>query len=104
MIVFYSGLIALATAATPAVDGDLARFQGTWTTSAGPRGEIPVAMTIEGRCVKVRVITPKGLKIRVQGELRIDETARPKAIDWVKFTGMDGQDFPEVLAIYELDG
>ena len=61
-------------------------------------------MEIQGRAVTVEIRMPKGLKIHAEGELKIDEKASPKAIDWVHFTAMEGQEMPEVLAIYELDG
>jgi uncharacterized protein (TIGR03067 family) len=99
---------ATALAAAPetekAPDGDLARLQGKWTTSAGPQKDIPVILTIQGRAVVVDLKTPQWLKIRVKGEIKIDDKARPRTLDWVHFSAIDGQDMPEVLAIYELDG
>ena len=48
--------------------------------------------------------TPEGEKRTIKGELKIDDKARPKTIDWVKFKAPDGEDLPDNLAIYELDG
>src|SRR5438128_197903 len=87
-----------ARAAEHALEGDLARLQGRWLTKAGPRRDIPVVLEIEGRGVKVGITTPQGWAFSVRGELRIDEHATPRALDWIKFTGPDGQDFPEIQA------
>ncbi|MBX6315430.1 MAG: TIGR03067 domain-containing protein [Isosphaeraceae bacterium] len=102
-----AALTAAALGAGPAgkvPEGDLARLQGQWTASAGPKKDIPVVLTIEGASVTVQVTTPQGLKVRAAGEIRLDETTRPRALDWVHFTALDGQDMPEILGIYELDG
>ncbi len=99
-------LAASAASPSPVADpsGDLARLQGRWTTRAGPKGNIPVVLEVKGRQATVRITTPQGLKIKAEGSIRIDESAAPKALDWVEFTASDGQDFPEVLGIYEFDG
>ena len=44
------------------------------------------------------------MTIQAKGEISLHEADRPRGLDWVKFTALDGQDMPEVLAIYELDG
>ncbi len=100
-------LIPAMMAAGPrdeAITGDLARLQGQWVTSAGPKRDIAVAMEIRGRAVAVDITMPRGLKIHAEGEMKVDEKASPKAIDWVGFTALEGQEMPEVLAIYELEG
>ena len=84
--------------------GDLARLQGCWSTTAGPRRDIGVALTVEGSEVKVRITLPRGGVLNAAGELRIDETTVPHALDWVHFRGLDGQDLPDIPAIYEFDG
>jgi hypothetical protein len=43
------------------------------------------------------------MKIRVHGELRIDETVSPRVLDWVKFNGPDDNELPEILGIYKLE-
>jgi uncharacterized protein (TIGR03067 family) len=85
-------------------DGDLARLQGTWATQAGPKKNIPVTLQIKGHSVTVMVKPPIGRPIIAEGELEIDETVAPKALDWRRFTGGDDQEFPEVHAIYQLEG
>ena len=69
-------IVALALGQAPA--GDLDRLQGTWTTQAGPQKDIPVVLEIDGRCAHVNIQTPQGLKIQVQGELRLDEAAQDR--------------------------
>ena len=97
-------LISADAPDAPALDGDLARLQGTWTTQAGPKKNIPVTIQIKGRSVTVNVKPPIGRPITAEGELEIDEKAAPKALDWRKFTGDDDQELPEVHAIYQIDG
>lgn len=94
---------ALATAGDTA-KGDLARMQGTWTACAGPKKKIPVTLAIQGRDVSVVIKPPAGPEIRASGQIRVDVSATPKALDWVRFTALDGQAMPEILAIYEFDG
>jgi uncharacterized protein (TIGR03067 family) len=107
---FFAVLIAAAVAAAPAPAadniprGDLARLQGRWTTRAGPKQEILVGLEIEGHQVKVNITLPRGMKLLVHGELRIDDRVTPRALDWTKFTGLDSQELPEIRAIYELEG
>jgi uncharacterized protein (TIGR03067 family) len=96
--------LSATVAADDTVTGDLAKLQGTWTTLAGPKKDIPVALEIRGKAVTVRVSITRKRKIQAKGELVLDEKAFPKTIDWVKFIGLDDQEFPEILAIYELSG
>ncbi|MFO0909058.1 MAG: TIGR03067 domain-containing protein [Isosphaeraceae bacterium] len=87
-----------------AVTGDLAKMQGKWVTRAGERKELKVALEIDGTQVKVEIRTPQGLTINAKGELRVDSTVTPHALDWVNFTGADTIEMPEIPAIYELKG
>ncbi len=84
--------------------GDLAKLQGRWTAKAGPKKDIPVTITVSGGDVVVDLKSPLGVAIHAEGRVKIDESTRPKSIDWVGFTLRDGQDMPEVLGLYELDG
>jgi uncharacterized protein (TIGR03067 family) len=84
-------------------DSDLGRLQGRWTACAGAHGEIRVILHVHGRRVDATFTTPKGLRLKVQGELELDETTSPRSIDWVKFTGADQQEFPPIPAIYKLE-
>src|SRR4051812_49394876 len=95
---------APALAAETCVGGDLARLQGRWVTRAGARQNILVVLDIEGNKAKVDITTPQGLKFQATGELRINESVVPHALDWVGFTGLDSQDLPDIPAIYEVSG
>ncbi|MDB5350811.1 MAG: hypothetical protein JWN86_2058 [Planctomycetota bacterium] len=86
------------------LSGDLAKLQGSWTTKAGPKRDIPVTMAIKGHQVIVDVASPLGLAIHAEGRLKIDESTSPKTIDWVEFSIVDGHEMPEVLGLYELKG
>ena len=84
--------------------GDLARLQGRWVTRAGARHNIVVVLNVEGTKATVDIRTPQGLKFHAAGELRINESVAPRALDWVGFTGLDSQDLPDIPAIYQIDG
>jgi uncharacterized protein (TIGR03067 family) len=86
------------------VEGDLARLQGRWVTRAGAAREIRVTLDVEGRQVTVGLVAPGGLRFQVRGEVRVDENASPRALDWVRFTGLDDQELPDIPAIYEIRG
>jgi uncharacterized protein (TIGR03067 family) len=98
------GLAASLSAAETRVAGDLARLQGRWFTKAGSRRNIVVVLEIEGNKARVDITTPQGLKFQATGELRINESVAPRALDWVGFTGLDSQDLPDIPAIYEVSG
>ena len=98
------GPMALAGGAETSVRGDLARLQGRWTTRAGSRQNIVVVLNVEGNKATVDITTPQGLKFHATGELRINESVAPRALDWVGFTGLDSQDLPDIPAIYEIRG
>lgn len=97
-------LVVMASGAAPAVQGDLARLQGQWETKVGLKKGTTVRIEIKGQSVTATISTPQGVKIHADGEVKIDETVSPKALDWVKFTTLDGEDVPEVHAIYRLEG
>ena len=96
--------VVVAAAPDEALTGDLAKLQGDWTVKAGPRRDIPVTLTIRGRTVAVDVASPLGLTIHAEGKIKINESTRPKTVDWVEFSIVDGQDMPEILGLYELTG
>ena len=100
-------ILPVLLAASPtdeAMTGDLAKLQGSWTTKAGPKRDIPVTMAIKGRQVIVDIASPLGLCFHAEGRLKIDDTVSPKTIDWLEFSIVDGHDMPEVLGLYELKG
>jgi len=94
---------ALAAGAAPESNGDLSKLQGRWETKVGLRKATIVALEIKGNAVAATISTPQGRKIQADGELRLDETTSPKALDWVKFTTIDGDEVPEMRAIYRLE-
>jgi uncharacterized protein (TIGR03067 family) len=96
--------VTLAPAFEKAPSGDLAKLQGRWSAKAGPRRNIAVELEVAGSRAQVRIKTPHGKTIEVQGEIKIDEKVEPHALDWVKFNGYDDQELPEIAAIYELRG
>ena len=87
-----------------ATNSDLGRLQGRWTGRAGARKEIQVILTIQGRRVDAAISGPKGIRLQVQGEVKLDETTAPRKLDWINFTSADQQEFPQIPGIYKLDG
>ena len=82
--------------------GDLAKLQGTWTANVGPEKNVPISVTIKGNAVSLTITTPNNGDFTTDGEIKIDEKAKPfKTIDWVKFTGGNGEPLPENLGLYE---
>lgn len=98
-----SALIA-ADPAPEALSGDLAQLQGTWTTQAGTRRKLSVVLEVHGRCARVRVTTPLGQVIETEGELTLDPTSSPKALDWRGFHAPDGSELAELPGIYRIEG
>jgi uncharacterized protein (TIGR03067 family) len=99
--------LTLTVAGSPeaiATNSDLGRLQGRWTARAGARKEIQVTLTIQGRRVDAAISAPKGIRLQVQGELKLDETTSPRMLDWINFTSADQQEFPQIPGIYKLDG
>src|SRR4051794_21484488 len=97
-------LVVIASGAAPeSKQGDLTKLQGRWETKVGLRKATIVAIEIKGKAVAATISTPQGRKIQADGELKIDETVTPKALDWVKFTTIDGEEVPEMRAIYRLE-
>lgn len=96
-------VVVLAAGAAPEGGGDLSRLQGRWETKVGLRKATVVALEVKGKAVAATISTPQGGKIQAAGELKLDETTTPKALDWVKFTTIDGEEVPEMRAIYRLE-
>ncbi len=84
--------------------GDLAKFQGSWTSALGPEKNVPITVTIKENTVSL-VITLQGEDRTMKGEVKLDAAAKPfKTLDWVNFKGPNGEDFPVNLGIYKFDG
>ena len=84
--------------------GDLARLQGTWTAKVGPNKDIPITLSIKDSVIELAGSRPNGGDFKLKGEIKLDEKASPKTLDWVKFTGPQGNELPENPGIYKLDG
>ncbi len=96
-------LVLLSGGAGPGLEGDLGRLQGRWTTKVGAKKEVTISLEIKDQTVSATVMA-LGLKVLAEGEVKIDEKASPKKVDWVKLCTPDGHEFPELLGIYELTG
>jgi uncharacterized protein (TIGR03067 family) len=100
-------VVAMATAASVADDpkSDLDRIQGKWKALGGPNKDYEVVMTVAGSTVNATITSPDRQEYAIKGEIKLDEKARPKQLDWIKFAKPDGGgDYEPNLAIYELDG
>jgi uncharacterized protein (TIGR03067 family) len=84
--------------------GDLAKLQGAWTAKVGPDKNIPITLAIKGNAIELTGTRPGGEEFKLTGELKIDEKASPKSFNWAKLTNRDGNELPENLGIYKLDG
>ncbi len=98
-----AALLGTAMGAAP-TGGDLGKMQGQWEALVGRRGEFAVSLEIKGHDVAATIIPKVGPKLRASGELRLDEAASPRALDWVKFSTLDGTEVPRLLSIYQLEG
>jgi len=101
-------LLPLAIAAADdkaAAKGDLAKFQGNWTTQIGPEKNITLKVTFAENKVTASGAGPQGNTFEIRGEVKLDENAKPhKTLDWVKFVDTQGNEIADNLAIYEFDG
>jgi uncharacterized protein (TIGR03067 family) len=103
LVLSLAATAAVALADEPALKGDLARFQGTWSTKGGPKKDIPIALTFKGTETTLVITTRNGMQYRSKGEIKVDEAARPRTIDFIKFTRPNGEPAPENLGIYEFE-
>jgi uncharacterized protein (TIGR03067 family) len=94
---------ASAGSDTTKPDGDLPRLQGRWTARAGAKREVRVVLQIQGKQVDASIRTPQGIRFQVRGELKLDETTSPRSVDWIRFSGADQQEFPDIPGIYKID-
>jgi uncharacterized protein (TIGR03067 family) len=106
LTLFASMVLSVASQPTLADEpkGDLAKLQGSWAAKVGPDKDISITVTIKANTVEISGTTPDGEGFKLKGEIKVDEKASPKTLDWVKFTDPQGQEVPNRLAIYKLDG
>ncbi len=82
--------------------GDLAKFQGTWTSSFGANNEASLLVTIKEKAAHVKFTLGDGQSFEVDGAIKLDEKAKPhKTIDWVDFKTPQGDAAPDNPGIYE---
>lgn len=97
--------VPLAGAGIDDPTGDAARLQGRWTAPAGPDGKGTAILEFQGDRVTMSTRTgDAGARKVLEGRFKVDESAKPHAIDFLGCTGPFGQAQPDTHAIYELDG
>jgi uncharacterized protein (TIGR03067 family) len=94
---------ALARGQEKAPEGDLAQLQGEWKGTVGPERNIPVLLTIKDKAISVKITAPDGQEYTMEGELKLDEKASPKAVDWVNFKTPAGEETQPNKGIYRLE-
>jgi uncharacterized protein (TIGR03067 family) len=99
-----AGSLARARADEAPLSGDLAKLQGQWTATFGPKN-IVVVLTIKGSGAVLAFSSPDGQSRESKGQIKIDETVKPyKTLDWIKFSTPSGDAAPTNLGIYKLSG
>ncbi len=98
----YPSLLLLKPEPAPP-EGDLAALQGSWSAKTGPDGTWDVSMTIKGRSYKT--IWPKDgtINYEIEGEIRLDEKAEPKRVDFVRQVKSTGEVVKDTAAIYAIE-
>ena len=101
-----AGLLALVAWPAPAEDlqGDLALIQGSWSSKVGPNRDLDATVTLKGTTVEMVIVRPGEDDITIKGEVKLDDKASPKTVDWIKFVLPNGDDLPETKGIYKLEG
>jgi uncharacterized protein (TIGR03067 family) len=92
------------TLADDPTKGDLAKVQGKWKGMVGREKNIPLVIEVKGNAATLTATRPEGDDFVLNGEVKLDDQAKPKKWDWMKFTGPGGQEAPDNLGIYELEG
>jgi uncharacterized protein (TIGR03067 family) len=94
---------SLAAADDPAEKaGDLAKMKGTWKTFAGPNKDVPITLKIDGNSAIATFSTPEGETVTIKGEIKVNDAATPKTIDFINFKRPNDEDAGDNLGIYEL--
>lgn len=89
--------------ADDAEKGDLARLQGEWKTMIGPNKDRPVTFSIKEKAITVKFTTGDGETLNLKGELKLNESASPRSIDFTKFKN-NGEDMEDSLGVYKIEG
>lgn len=85
--------------------GDLARLQGTWVGKAGPEGDrFDAEVEFKGSSLTM-TFARNGQTRKVRGDFKLDEKARPRALDLVDFRAPeDAPPRPAPPFIYAVEG
>ena len=94
---------ATAKAARPALAGDLAGLQGTWMNQQGHINADNETLTIRDDVLLAASKLPRGGEVRYECRIQLDETASPKAIDFLN-PRAGNRSLKTAYGIYELDG
>lgn len=95
--------LALARADEPAAKDDLAKLQGEWKTMIGANKDRPVTFSIKDKAIAVKFTTGDGDTLNLKGEIKLNDSASPRTIDFVKFKN-NGEDMEDSLGLYKVDG
>jgi uncharacterized protein (TIGR03067 family) len=87
-----------------ALEGDLAKIQGSWKTLIGPERNIPLLATIKDRKVTVKLTSPQGEEFQYEGEIKLDDKANPRTVDWFGFKTPNNDEVQPNFGIYKLEG
>lgn len=97
MVVFASGLMALAAAEGP--------LEGRWTGTSGDTDDIPVTLTVKGTALLLEIKLPSGHAFPIRGEFALDDAAKPAAtLDIKKMKGPDDEPIPDIKGLLRIDG
>ncbi len=92
-----------AKPARPVLAGDLTLMQGTWRNQSGHLNSERETLTIRDDVLVASSKLPRGGEIRYESRIRLDETASPKAIDFLD-PRVGKKALKPAYGIYELDG
>jgi uncharacterized protein (TIGR03067 family) len=99
IIVMTTGVAAPVLGQDKALEGDLKKLQGKWSTK-GPDGS-PIVLMFEKDKVSIKLIAPSGDEMTLAGDFTIDENVKPRAMTWTNVK-VRTKDMPNMTAIYEL--
>lgn len=80
--------------------GELAQFQGNWNTKLG---ELEIKLEIKGNKALASYTDQDGKEAKLNGEIVVNESTKPKSVDFVKFHGSNGEDMQDNMGIYTID-
>ena len=85
--------------------GDLAKLAGAWEAKVGANKDRSIVVEFKGSSVSAKLTGDDGNSATYKGEAKINESASPKTIDFVKFKGEDGNELGgDNLGLYKIEG